>query len=304
MKRKLSSRAEKKARLSWRVRLGRVWRIVWDYLLIALGSVLVALAADLFLIPNRVVSGGVVGIATILHYTVGTPVGLITLLINIPLFSAGLLWGGGWKAGIRTVFGVAVMSLAIDFFQPYLPSVTTEPLLYTLYGGLLDGLGVGLVLRAGGTTGGVDIVARVLHHLRGTRFGMTILAANILILGTAALVFGVEPALYALLITYVSSQMVDLVQEGLARTRSCFIISTQHEAIRQAILTRLERGVTVLHGEGGYTGQPRPVLLCAVSQHEVTRLKRLVQEIDSKAFVIVSPASEVLGEGFKGWVGR
>jgi len=275
-----------------------------EYLLIAAGSTLVALAADLFLIPNRVVSGGVVGVATILHYTVGTPVGLVTLLMNIPLFIGGIAWGGGWKTGLRTIFGVAVMSFAIDFFQPYLPRVTADPLLYTLYGGILDGLGVGLVLRAGGTTGGVDIVARVLHHLRGVRFGTTILAANILILGTAAIVFGVEPALYALLITYVSSQMVDLVQEGLVRTRSCLIISSQHEAIRQVILTRLERGVTVLHGEGGYTGQARPVLLCAVSQHEVTRLKRLVQEIDPSAFVIVSPASEVLGEGFKGWVGR
>ncbi len=304
MKRNRFRRPEKRARRPWRERLLAVWRILWEYLLIALGSVLVALAADLFLIPNQVVSGGVVGVATILHYTVGTPVGLVTLLINIPLFVAGILWGGGWRAGVRTIFGVAVMSLAIDALQPYLPRVTADPLLYTLYGGLLDGLGVGLVLRAGGTTGGVDIIARVLYHLRGTRFGMTILTANILILGTAALVFGVEPALYALLVTYVSSQMVDLVQEGLARTRSCFIISTQHEAIRQAILTRLERGVTVLHGEGGYTGQPRPVLLCAVAQYEVTRLKRVVQEIDPTAFVIVSPASEVLGEGFKGWVGR
>jgi uncharacterized membrane-anchored protein YitT (DUF2179 family) len=278
--------------------------VALDYAVIALGAVLIALAADMFLIPNQVVSGGVVGVSTILYYLIGTPVGLVTLFINIPLFIAGVLWAGGITAGIRTVFGVVVMSLAIDFLQPYVPHVTADPLLYTLYGGLLDGLGLGLVLRAGGTTGGTDILAKLFHRLWGVRLGVTLLAANVVILGAAAFIFGVEPALYALLITYVSSQVVDLVQEGLTHSRSCLIISTQHALIRQAILVQMERGVTVLHGEGGYTGQERPVLLCAIAQHEVSRLKRLVQEIDPAAFVIVSPASEVLGEGFKGLVGR
>jgi uncharacterized membrane-anchored protein YitT (DUF2179 family) len=287
-----------------RERWRRAGRVALDYVLIAIGSVLVALAADLFLIPNRVVSGGVVGIATILHYLAGTRVGLVTLLINIPLFVAALVWGGGWRTGVRTVFGVAVMSLAIDLLQPYLPHVTTDPLLYTLYGGLLDGLGVGLVLRAGGTTGGTDIVASVLYRLRGTRLGATILATNVLILGAAALIFGLEPALYALLVVYVSTQVVDLVQQGLARTRSCLIVSQRYEPIRDAILAQLERGVTVLRGMGGYTGEERPVLLCAVSQSEVTRLKRLVQELDPEAFVIVTAASEVLGKGFGNLIGR
>ncbi len=282
----------------------RVGRVALDYLLIAVGSVLTALAADLFLIPNHVVSGGVVGVATILHYIAHTPVGLVTLIANVPLFVAGMIWAGGFTAGMRTVFGVVVMSLAIDLLQPYLPKVTADPLLYTLYGGLLDGLGVGLVLRAGGTTGGVDIVARLFYRWWGVKFGSTILGANVLILGTAAFIFGVEPALYALIITYVSSQVVDLVQEGWSRSRSCWIISEAHEAIRQAILQQLERGVTVLHGEGGYTSQERPVLLVAVSQSELSRLKRLVEELDPRAFVIVNPAHEVLGEGFKGLVGR
>jgi len=273
-------------------------RIAGDYALIALGSVLVALAADLFFIPNRMVPGGVTGISPLLHYLAGTPVGMVTLALNIPLFIAGLIWAGGLNAGLRTIWSVAVMSAAIDLLQPYLPQVTHDPLLYILYGGLLDGLGVGLVFLAGGTTGGTDIVARLLHRFFHLRLGHTLLAANVLILWSAALVFGVEPALYALLAAYVSTRVIDVVQQGLAQSRSAFIISEQPDAIKAALLRDLGRGVTVLQGEGGYTAQNRPVLLCAVAQSEVSRLKRLIHQIDPAAFVILTPADEVLGEGF------
>lgn len=284
----------------WKRILKRTGRTLLDYIVIAIGSVMIAIAADLFLIPNRVVSGGVMGIGTILYYLVGTPVGLVTLILNVPLFLVGILWAGGLASGVRTIYAVVIMSLSIDLLQPYLPPVTSDPLLYTLYGGLLDGLGMGLVFWAGGTTGGTDIVARLFHRFFDVKLGHTLLVSNVVILGSAALVFGLESVLYAIIVAYVSSQVIDLVQEGFSRSRSTLIISDRHEEIRAAVLTELERGVTVLYGEGGYTARKRPVLLCAVSQSEVTRLKRLVQRIDPAAFVILSPASEVLGEGFKG----
>jgi uncharacterized membrane-anchored protein YitT (DUF2179 family) len=279
----------------------RVALTVADYLTIAVGSIMVALAADYFLIPNQVVSGGITGIGTLLHYTVGTPVGLLTLLINIPLLIADLLWGGGWVSTVRTLFSVTVMSLAIDLLQPYVTPITHDPLLYTLFGGLVDGLGIGLVFRAGGTTGGTDILARLAHRFLGLKLGHTLLATNLLILGAAGLVFGLEPVLYAILLAYVSSQVIDLVQEGFANTRTALIVSQEHGQIRQAILEEMSRGVTLLHAEGGYSGAQRPVLLCAVRQAEISRLKRLVQRHDQNAFMIVMPASEVVGEGFKGF---
>ncbi len=275
-------------------------RALADYALIALGSVLVAAAADMFLIPNRVVSGGLTGVSTVLYYLIGTPVGLVTFLLNVPLFLANIRWGGGWRAGVKTVFAVAVMSAAIDLLRPYLPQATADPVLYTVYGGLVDGLGLGLVFRAGGTTGGTDIIARLAHRFLGIKLGHTLLAANVVILGSAALIFGLEPAMYALLLAFVSSRVIDVVQEGLSQSRSTMIICRRSNEVRAAILGQMERGVTVLHGEGGYTGEPRDVLVCAVPQTEVSRLKRLVQEIDPDAFVIVAPASEVLGEGFHG----
>jgi len=284
-------------REGWR----RVRGVILDYILIALGAALVGAAADLFFVPNKLVSGGLVGIATILYYSFDLPVGLLTLAMNVPLLIAAAIWGGGIKRVARTLFAIAVMSGTIDLLKPYLPPVTSDPLLYAVFGGIMDGLGVGLVFRSGGTTGGVDIVANLLNRWRGVRLGTTILIANTAILGVAAVLFGVEPALYALLVTMVSSQVVDLVQEGVSQTRSTMIVSHKAEAIAQAINTRMVRGVTILEGKGAYTGTEQPVLLCAISQSEITRLKRLVQELDPDAFLIVSPASEVLGAGFRSW---
>jgi uncharacterized membrane-anchored protein YitT (DUF2179 family) len=240
----------------------------------------------------------VVGIGTLLYYLAGTPVGLVTLLLNVPLFIVGAIWGGGIRTALRTVFGVVVMSAAIDVLAPYLPALELDPMLYILYGGLLDGLGMGLVFRAGGTTGGIDIVARLVNRFWGVGLGRTLLIANVLILGAAGLVFGLEPALYAIIVAYVSSRVVDLVQEGMSRSRAAPITSDRHDEIRAAIFAELGRGVTVLYARGGYTEKERPVLLCAVSQTEEGRLLRLVHEVDSAAFVIVIPASQVLGEGF------
>jgi uncharacterized membrane-anchored protein YitT (DUF2179 family) len=261
---------------------------------------LVALAADLFLIPNQVVSAGLMGIAMILHYLVGTPVGLVTLALNVPLFLAMLRWGGGWRAGVRTILAVAVLSLAVDAFAGHLPSISADPLLYTLYGGLLDGLGIGLIFRAQGTTGGIDIIARLLQRSRGAEPGQVLLVLSGLTLAAAAAVFGVEQALYAMIVATASSMTVDLVQQGVGRAKVALIISAEHDRIRADILTEMERGVTILAGEGGFTGQSRPVLICAVAQSEVSVIKRLVGRHDPDAFMVIAPAQEVLGEGFKG----
>ncbi len=282
------------------MRRERILRAVMDYALIVWGALSIALGADLFLIPNQVVSAGLFGISVVLHYLIGTPVGLVTLALNIPLFLAMLRWGGGWRAGVRTMVAVALMSFTVDLLAGRLPAITTDPLLYTLYGGILDGLGIGLIFRAQGTTGGIDIIARLLQRWRGFEPGQVLMALSGLTLAAAAIVFGVERALYAMIVATVSSMMVDLVQQGLGRAKMALIISQQHERIRSAILTELDRGVTVVPGEGGYTGLPRPVLMCAVAQSEVSVLKRLVGRYDPHAFMVIAPAQEVLGEGFRG----
>ncbi len=275
------------------------WRqILTDYALITLGALMNSIAYDLFYVPNRVVSGGIGGVGIIANHLLGWPVGLVTLALNIPLFVAGLRWGGGFTTGIRTIYAVTVMSLGIDLLAPYLPPVTRSPLLYIAYGGLLDGTGLALVLRAQGTTGGTDIVAQLLRRFTGLEIGRGMFIANAAIIAVAALVFGLERAMYGVMVAAVSAWTVDTVLGGGRQARQVLIISEKWEAIRDELLHELERGVTVITGRGGYTDEERIVLLCVVSPHEVAFVRRHVEEIDPAAFVIVSIATEVWGYGF------
>lgn len=277
----------------------KIWAgIVYDYALILIGSLIIAANVPLFLTPNRVVSTGVTGIGMVLHYLWGWPIGLTTFVINIPLLLAGMRWGGGIKLFLRTIFSVVVMTVAIDVFSRTLPGIQGDPLLYTLFGGLLDGVGIGLVLRGRGTTGGTDIVAQLLRHHRGISFGQVIIVLNGIILLAAIAVVDIVPVLYALVINFVSGRVVDFVQEGVAYARAVVIITAQHDAVRQAILAELERGVTILEARGGYTQTERPALYAVVHRSQVTQLKRVIAALDPNAFVVVTEAHEVLGEGF------
>ncbi len=279
------------ARYGWR-------QIIADYVQITLGALMLALAYNLFFVPNGVVSGGVSGVGIIAHRLLGWPVGLVTLVLNVPLFLAGLRWGGGITTGVRTIYGVAVMSLAIDLTARLLPDVTRNPLLYVAYGGLLDGLGVGLVLRAQGTTGGTDIVARLLRHFTGLEISRGVFISNALIIGAAVAVFGLERAMYGVMVAAVSAWSTDVVLAGGRRARQAFIISEKWLEVRDALLTDLERGVTILAGQGAFTGAPRPVLMCTIAPREVAPLRRLVQTLDPQAFIVIAATTEVWGEGF------
>ena len=272
--------------------------VAFDYAVIVIGSLLVAAGTNLFFVPNKVVSGGVTGIAILFHYTVGTPVGLGVLVLNLPLLWLGWRYSGGMRFFVRTVVAVAVMSIAIDLPAPYLHAPTHDRLLIICYGGLLDGLGLGLVFRARGTTGGTDVLARLARRHLGGGSGQSLLAMNLLIFGAAAFVFGAEAVMVALALAFVSARVLDMVQAGFAAARAALVISSRPEEVKAAVLERLGRGVTILHGEGGYTGSPRPVLYVVVAAHEVARLKRLVVDVDPTAFVAITPAQEVLGEGF------
>ena len=272
--------------------------VVFDYLQIVVGSLLVAAGTNLFFVPNKVVSGGVTGVAIIGHYVVNTPVGLVVFLLNLPLLWLGWRFAGGMRFFVRTLVAVVVMSVAIDLSAPLLSPPTSDRLLVICYGGLIDGLGMGLVFRGRGTTGGTDVLAQLAHRYLGIAVGQALLALNVVIFGAAAFIFGAEAVMVALAVAFVSARVMSVVQEGFATARAALIISRDPDAVRSAVIKRLARGVTVLHGEGGYTGESRPVLYVVVSAHEVGRLKRLVAQVDSAAFVAITPAQEVLGEGF------
>ncbi|MFZ5787474.1 MAG: YitT family protein [Acidobacteriota bacterium] len=272
--------------------------IAFDYAQIVVGSVLVALGTNLFLVPNKVVSGGVTGISILLHYLAETPVGVVVFALNLPLLWLGWRYAGGLRFFLRTLVSVVVISVAIDATAPFLAAPTADRLLVICYGGLVDGIGMGLVFRGRGTTGGTDVLARLAHRWLGIGVGQSLLAMNVAIFAAAAFVFGAEAVMVALALAFVSARVLDLVQEGFSAARSALIISRDPAAVKQAVLDRLGRGVTVLDAVGGYTGEARPVLYVVVAANEAGRLKRLVAEVDPGAFVAITPAQEVLGEGF------
>jgi len=272
--------------------------VVLDYVQIVVGSLMVAAGTNLFFVPNNVVSGGVTGLSIIAHHLFNTPVGMVVLLLNLPLLWLGWRFAGGMKFFIRTAVSVVVLSLGIDLSAPFLVPPTHDRLLVICYGGLVDGLGMGLVFRGRGTTGGTDVLARLAHRFLGVGVGQALLAINVGIFAVAAFVFGAEAVMVALALAFVSARVLDVVQEGFSAARSALIISKDPDAVREAVLERLGRGVTMLQGQGGFTGEQRPVLYVVVASYEVGRLKRLVAQVDPAAFVAITPAQEVLGEGF------
>lgn len=277
----------------------REFKVFEDYLELTLGALIVSLGVAMFLLPNKVISAGVTGIAMIFEILFKWPTGTVNLVLNIPLLLAGIKWGGGIKVFFRTIYAVVVMSLGIDLFLAIVPPVTGDPFVYCLFGGLLDGIGIGLVLRSQGTTGGTDIVAQLLYKYKRISFASVFLFSNTVILLLAIPVVGLVPVLYALVVNYISSRVLDTVQEGLGYARSAFIITEKAEEMKNAILERLDRGMTLFEGRGGFSGDPKPVLYVVVSRSQISRLKRLIAEVDDKAFVVFSEAHEVLGEGFK-----
>ncbi len=260
------------------------------------GSAIMAMGLNMFLIPNRIAAGGVSGLGVILFHLLNIPVGLTILVFNIPLFILAMKFLG-IKSVFRSLSGTIFLSVLVELLAP-LPTLTTDLLLATIYGGIVLGIGLGLVFRSGGSTGGTALAAQLLNFFRGFSVGQGILGIDFLIIAIAGIAFSAELAMYALISLFVTSKVIDFVQEGLSLAKACFIISNHPREISKSILTELDRGVTLLKGQGGYTGEDKEILLCVVSQSEVTRLKRIVWDRDPHSFVIVSNVQEVLGEGF------
>lgn len=264
---------------------------------ILLGSAIVALAFNFFLLPNRVASGGVSGISTIFDALFGWEPAYVQWAFNIPLFIAGVLLLGK-QFGLKTLVGTVFLPFVV-FLSNDMEPATNDPLLGALFGGIGVGLGLGLVFRGKASTGGTDLAAQIIHKYTGLSLGLCVAVIDGFIVLTAAIVFDLERGLYALIALYVTSKTIDLVQIGVRRSKNVLIISKKEKDIRELILKDIDRGVTKLPAVGGYTETDRPVLMVVVDQSQFTKLKQIVKSIDPTAFVIVMDATDVLGEGFK-----
>lgn len=277
----------------------KYWRKISWIVYTLLGSAAFALGFALFLVPNDINTGGVSGLAMILRELLGFgSVGMLTLLINIPLFLLG-----GAKIGKRffagSLLGMLVSSVLIDVFA-LIPMTAPEPMIGALYGGVLCGAGLGMVFMAGASTGGSDILVRLLKKkYRNVPIGRISIVFDATVVLLTGLVFrDISKALYSGIVVFVSGQVIDAVVYRFDYSRVALIISKEHEAIVKAIDRKLERGATYLHGAGSYTGRDMEVILTVVRKGQLAELKELVMNIDENAFVIVQEAHQVLGDGF------
>ncbi len=278
-----------------------------NWVQIVLGILLCTAAYNMFIIPNEIAPGGFTGIAQLINHVTGLPVGMLTLALNVPLFalSARSL---GLKFGARSLFASVGLSILIDVLP--LPSVipidTTERLLLaSVFGGVVAGAGFGLIIRGNATTGGTDMLAKLVSsRVHALSIGMIMFAVDGMVIVASAFVFDVVSALFALICTFFMSEVIDFLVDGLNSARAYFIISGQSELIAQRVMSEMERGITGLDGRGMYSGQDRQVLLCVISRTESPQLRAIVSDCDPTAFIIATNVHEVLGEGFRPIYGR
>ena len=270
-----------------------------DYAKIVIGSLLYAVGFQFFLYPNAITTGGVTGVAMIINYLSGIPVGVMTMIINIPLFAFS--WKRfGLKFIIASLAGTVLSSVFVDLLATLPVEVTHEPLLGAIYGGLVKGFGLGLVYHTGATTGGVDIVAKFLRRkYQHINFSTFILGLDVVVITAFAVIFKrYDSAMYAIICMFIASKVIDLVLYGAINSKVCYIITDESIQVKDAIVTELGRGVTFLHGEGAWSGQEKNIILCVIKHSQIVELKKLVEAIDEKAFMIVSDSREVFGKGF------
>lgn len=273
-----------------------------DGLFFVAGALIDAVSVNVFTAPNHIAPGGVTGIGTMLNYLFQTPIGMVNMLINIPI----VIWAIveiGYKLVAKSIAAIIIFSIAIDTLALVLPAYEGNPFLAAIFGGVLEGIGLALVFMRGSTTGGTDMIARLLgKHFRHLSMGKLMLAVDLVVIAASALVYQkLESALYAIIAIFVSTRIIDTLLYGTdsGNGKLYFIISKKSDEIRQRILDDIDRGVTIIPIQGGYSGDNGEMLLCAVRRYEVTKINDIIHTADRDAFVIVGEAGEITGEGFR-----
>jgi len=289
----------------------KYWPTTRDFVLIGISSLIQAFSLRIFFVPAQLASGGVSGIAQLLNHFTGWPIGLMVFIGNVPLFLIGWRFLGGRRFALRTAFSIVTYALFTDLIlrtplfaaggaaTRLIADLRGDIFLNSLYGAIVSGVGYGLVYRARGTSGGSDILARILNHWRGIPITQSYLIVDTAVILSAGFVFGWKLALYAMITLYISGLVAETILEGGGTVRTAMIVTDQAEAVSKRVIEELVRGVTILEGTGGYTGASRPVLYCVITRAEVATLKAIVHEADPSAFMVIGVAHEALGEGFK-----
>ena len=271
-------------------------KVTLSYFLIILGAILAAYSLDAFLIPNNILDGGVTGISIIISKVFSIPISILVILINIPFVYIGYRNLGN-SFLIRTIISMLTFSLALSFFESF-HEVTDEILLATIFGGILLGIGVGLVIRLGACVDGTESVALVISKKTSLSVGQIVMIFNFLIYSVAALIFGIDRALYSVLTYFITFKVIDLVSEGLEQAKAALIITEKGTDMANEIYKRLGRTVTRINGSGLLSGE-KEVMYCVLTRIEVFELKKIAKEMDESAFITISDVSDIIGNHIK-----
>lgn len=266
-------------------------------LFIILGAALVSVGLEIFLVPNNIIDGGITGISIILSHVTGLNLGIFLFLLNLPFLLLGYKQIGK-TFSIATLLGVSAMSIGTAFLQP-VPELTKDPLLSAVFGGIILGIGVGMVIRYGGSLDGTEIIAIVFNKKIPFSVGETVMFMNIFILGSAGFIFGWDRAMYSLIAYFIAYKMIDVTIQGLDESRSVWIISDKYKEIGETLLARLGRGVTYLEGEGAFTGDNKKVIFCVITRLEEAKLRSIIDDVDRSAFLAIGNINNVKGGNFK-----
>ncbi|OXM82977.1 YitT family protein [Paenibacillus rigui] len=266
------------------------------FIFITIGAVMMGLALEVFLVPNQVIDGGIAGLSIIISEVTGLPLGLFIFVLNVPFLLLGYKQIGKTFA-ISTLYGIAVMSITTSWLH-HVDAFTNEKLLAVLFGGVILGAGVGLVMRFGGSLDGTEIVAILISKKTKIPVGQIIMFINVFIFIVAGFVFGWDSAMYSIFTYYIAFKLIDIVVEGLNESKSVTIISNDYEEISEAIMDRLGRNTTFIYAKGGYKKEDIQMIYCVVTRLEVAKLRSIVQEIDRRAFIAIEHVSDVMGGNF------
>ncbi|WP_370739041.1 YitT family protein [Paenibacillus aquistagni] len=271
--------------------------IIRRVIFISIGAMLMAVGLELFLVPNQMTDGGIAGISIILSHLTGIPLGVFLLVLNLPFLIIGYKQIGKTFA-LSTLLGIVVMSVGTIMLHPVEPFVTNS-FLAVVYGGVILGIGVGIVIRFGGSLDGTEIVAILFNKKTPFSVGEIVMFFNLFIMLVAGFVFTFEKAMYSLIAYYIAFKMIDITIEGLNDSKSVWIISDNHKDIGDALLSRLGRGVTYMSGEGGFSGDEKKVIFTIITRLEEAKLKSIVEEHDPQAFLAIGNIHDVKGGRFK-----
>lgn len=273
------------------------WEYIRKYLFMFIGSIISAAGLEMFLVPNNIIDGGVVGLSIMAAYATGQPIGLFLVLLNIPFLYLGYKQIGK-TFSISTMFAICSLAFWTEQFYP-VEVITHDLFLATIFGGILVGLGVGMIIRSGGSLDGTEIVGIILDKRSGFSVGEIVMFINLFILSSAGLVFSWDKAMYSLVAYFIIAKMMDTVIDGIDESKAVMIVSSEPDEIADALMARLGRGVTILHGEGGYSGESKKVLYCVITRLEIEKMKAIVMEKDDSAFVTINEVHDIMGGRFK-----